>query len=90
MSTEVEIRIPRMLAELIGGERSIDAGGSTVGEALESMFTRHPELRVHILDERGELREHVSLFAGDRSIHVLDAPLVDSGILTILQAVSGG
>lgn len=33
--------------------------GATVGEALEAVFTRTPQLRGYIVDDQGALRRHV-------------------------------
>jgi len=84
-----EVTIPRMLAELIGGERRIEVCGGTVGEALEALCAGHPVLRVHLFDERGLLREHIRCFSNGRSAE-LGEPAVSGDRITILQAVSGG
>lgn len=86
----VTATIPRMLAELVGGSRSFELDAATLTEGLEALFSRHPELKIHLLDERGRLRRHVLLFHNDTSIDTTDAPLADGDTLTILQAVSGG
>jgi molybdopterin converting factor small subunit len=84
-----QVTIPRMLADLVGGERSIEVEGGTVGEAVAALCARHPTLRVHLFDESGALREHVRCFRNDRSTGFAETTAASDRI-TILQAVSGG
>lgn len=84
------VTIPLMLAQLVRGERRFDVPGSTVREVLEGVCHRHPELRVHLFDESGELRPNVSCFVQDRRVSDLAAPVASDDRVTILQAVSGG
>ena len=81
--------MPRMLAELIGGECRHDVSGRTVGETLDALCARHPELRVHLFDEGGRLCEHIRCFRNDHSTELAE-PAADTDRITILQAVSGG
>lgn len=84
-----EVTIPRMLAELIGGERRLQAEGATIGETLDAVATAHPLLAVHLFDEEHRLRPHVRCFRNDRSAELHD-PVSAGDRITVLQAVSGG
>ena len=86
----VEVTIPSMLATLVNGDRRFHVGGNDVGGVMRAVFDRHPELRVHLIDEAGELRQHVMLFHNDTAIRTLDGPVHDGDTVTVLQAVSGG
>ncbi len=57
---------------------------------MDAVFARHPELRVHLLDEQGALRPHVTLFHNEIAIRSLEGPVDEGDTLTVLQAVSGG
>ncbi len=90
---KVTLELPTMLANVSGGARRVEIEGRTCKEALEDAFRRHPALKVHILDEAGELRRHVLCFHNEintRWEETLDRELADGDTLTILQAVSGG
>lgn len=66
---------------------------TTVREALEAVFARHPGAKSYVLDDQGALRKHVAVF-------VDGAPLTDRRTLAdrlsteaeihVLQALSGG
>jgi molybdopterin converting factor small subunit len=86
----VEVTIPRMLAELVDGRRSFPVEGATVDAALAGVVAAHPELRVHLFDETGAIRQHVSCFHNGAMVTDGDAAVADGDELVILQAVSGG
>ena len=86
----IGVTLPSMLATLIGGDRRFELDAANIAGAVDSLFTRHPELRVHLLDEQGELRHHVMLFHNDRALRALEGTIRDGDTLTVLQAVSGG
>jgi len=62
--------IPAPLRQHTGGlnKLEIDGSGSTVGEALASLWHAYPGLRDRILTEQGEVRQHVNIFVGEESI----------------------
>ncbi len=86
----VHVTIPSMLATLVHGDRRFVVEAEDLAHAVGGILERHPELRVHLLDEQGELRPHVSLFHNDRAIRTLTGPVTDGDTVTVLQAVSGG
>lgn len=84
-----ELRLPRLLAEIANTGPVHQVTGSTVAEALDDLFSRLPGLRNHVLDERGSLRPHVSLFVnGDQAD--LETAIASDTVIRILHAVSGG
>lgn len=67
--------------------------GETVREALESVFAANERARGYVLDDRGALRKHMSIFIDGQAI-VDRAALSDSvgpnAEIYIMQALSGG
>jgi len=78
-----------MLSEAANTELRHDVTGTTVAEALGSLFEAKPGLRNHILDDGGAVRPHVSVFV-DGVQSDLGTAVVDSSEIRILHAVSGG
>jgi hypothetical protein len=71
----------------------LSASGGTVGEALTSLFSAQPHVRGYVLDDRGELRKHVCIFAdGERLSHAsaLAHQIGPDTKLYVMQALSGG
>ena len=88
----VTVKLPTQLREAVGGAASVQAEGATVGEALESVFTTHGELRDRLY-QNGDLRRFVNVYVGGEDIRFLDGldtEVPDGAELTILPAVAGG
>jgi len=88
----ITVKLPTQLREAVGGAASVQAEGATVGEALESVFTTHGELRDRLY-QNGDLRRFVNVYVGGEDIRFLDGletEVPDGAELTILPAVAGG
>ena len=91
----VRFHIPGPLLLFTNANRliEIDASPPNVREALELLCSLHPGLRDRLLNEQGQIREHVNLFVGKEELRYLDGittRLTDGAEITIMQAVSGG
>ena len=65
----------------------------TVGEALAAVFADNPRLRDYVLDERGAVRQHVTIFVDDfpaRDRATLSDKVDADSEIFVLQALSGG
>ncbi len=83
------------LETFTGGETEFSLGGGpgTVAEVLASLWGRSPALRDRILNEQGEIRQHVNVFYDGRDVRTLNGlqtPIDDGSELHIFNAVSGG
>jgi molybdopterin synthase sulfur carrier subunit len=71
----------------------LSASGATVGEALTNLFSAQAHVRGYVLDDRGELRKHVCIFADGERLE-RDAALArrigPDAKLYVMQALSGG
>jgi molybdopterin converting factor small subunit len=88
----ITVKLPTQLRDTVGGAASVQAEGTTVGEALESVFEQHGELRERLYQDGG-LRRFVNVYLGGEDIRFLDGleTAVAAGAeLTILPAVAGG
>ena len=59
--------LPSPLLPKTEGVNRIEVAPGTAGEALRELERLQPALRGWVLDERGRLRQHVSLFINDES-----------------------
>lgn len=90
---KVQVRLPGLLAQILGGTKQMEVQADTLQGALGQILIDYPALKVHLYDESGQLRPHVNLFYNDtntRWLPSLDAPLGDGDTITVMQAVSGG
>jgi sulfur-carrier protein len=83
------------LKSFSGGETELSLSNeyATVGEALDSLWLRCPALRDRILNEQGQIRQHVNVFYMGQDVrraNGLDTGVAPEGELHIFNAVSGG
>lgn len=67
--------------------------GTSVAEALDLVFSRHPRLRSYIVDEQGRVRRHVAVFVNGAPLR--DRIRLSDGVsaadrIHVIQALSGG
>jgi molybdopterin converting factor small subunit len=86
------VRIPPVLRENTGGSRSVDVAGSTVAEALEDLFAKHPALRDRVTED-GELSRFINVYVNDRDVRYRDGLATGIGAddtIILLPAMAGG
>jgi Molybdopterin converting factor, small subunit len=91
----VNFWIPGPLRSMTAGHSQVDVetSGVTLRDALEALFAAHPAIRDRVLTERGEIREHVNVFVGNKLARLgggLATPLADGVEISILPAINGG
>ncbi len=87
------IRIPPVLRASVGGEREIEADGTSVGEILRDVVSRHPDTQSQLFSADGELNRYVNVYLNDEDVRVLDGldtSVGDGDTLVILPAMAGG
>jgi molybdopterin converting factor small subunit len=87
------IRIPPVLRAAVGGEREIQADGTSVGEILRTVADSHPDTETQLFNADGELNRYVNVYLNDEDVRVLDGletAVGDSDTLVILPAMAGG
>lgn len=86
------IKIPTPLRAYTGGNAVIDVEGATVGDIINDLTSKHPDLRQHIF-EGDELRSFVNVFVGQEDIRFrdgLETPVDDGDQLRIIPSIAGG
>jgi sulfur-carrier protein len=91
----ITVRIPNYLAGFTGGKSAIVVEGSppNTRAVLDDLWRLHPGLRDRIVDEQGEVRQHINIFVGNECIRFVDGlatAVPDGSEVMIVPAVSGG
>jgi hypothetical protein len=87
-----QVHFTSWLRELVP-DGPMSVSGATVGEALGAVFEREPRVRSYVLDERGQIRKHVCVFADGMRLAngaALHHPIQPEAKLYVMQALSGG
>jgi sulfur-carrier protein len=88
----IEVRIPTILRTHTGGEKVVEGDGSTLGELIIDLETRHSGLQARLIDD-GKLRRFVNVYLNDEDVRFLDGlttAVKDGDTVTVLPAVAGG
>lgn len=70
-SAAVLIRIPDPLRPFTAGANMVAVSGANVADALTALGRQHPGILEKVLNDRGELRQYVSIYLGCANIRTL-------------------
>jgi molybdopterin synthase sulfur carrier subunit len=92
----IEVRIPTILRTYTGGEKAVEASGSTLIELIDDLESNHPGLKDRLIDTKdgqGDLRRFVNLYVNDEDVRFtggLETAVKDGDQVVVLPAVAGG
>ncbi len=89
----VKIMIPTPLRTYTGQGDSVSVEGGTVDEALASLVEAHPDLKKHLYNNEGALRNFVNVYVNDEDIRYAErgaTGLKDGDVLSIVPSIAGG
>ena len=91
----IAVHIPGALREFTDGRSTVnlDDRAETIADALSKLWALYPGVRDRILNEQGQLRQHINIFVGNENIRYtggLATKVSDAAVISIVPAVSGG
>jgi molybdopterin converting factor small subunit len=89
----VTVRLPTVLRPHAGGQSTVTATGSTIGEVLTDVVATYPGMAGQVLTDDGTLHRFVNVYVDDddvRYLEQLDTKVADGATVSILPAVAGG
>ena len=89
----VTILIPTALRQYAGNSSEINVEGGNVAEAMGNLISTHPELKAHLFDDEGKMRNFVNVYVNEENIRALDmhhTALKDGDEIMLVPAVAGG
>jgi sulfur-carrier protein len=87
------VRIPPVLRTQVNGQKDIDASGSTVGEVVQDLVARYPQMGEQLLSDDGGLHRFVNVYLNGqdvRYLQLMETPVAERDALIILPAMAGG
>ncbi|TLF73516.1 MoaD/ThiS family protein [Nocardia cyriacigeorgica] len=88
----VTVSIPTIMRPLTGGEKRVEAEGSTLAALIENLDANFSGLKERLLKD-GKLNRYVNIYVDDEDVRFaggLDAEVPEGASVTILPAVAGG
>lgn len=90
----MKIHIPTPLRVYTDKQDTVGVEAATVGQALDALTAKHPDLKKHLYSEEGKLRAFVNVYLNDEDIRYLpekEATKVNGNdALSIIPSIAGG
>ena len=89
----IQVRVTTVLQKLTGGQKAIEASGSTVADAIMDLDRRFPGFKQQMYGADGKLHRFVNIYLNDEDIRYTGGPetaLKPGDVLDILPALAGG
>jgi molybdopterin synthase sulfur carrier subunit len=87
------IIIPTPLRKFTNNTAKLQIKSGTVSESITELTTNFPELKRHLLDDKGQIRSFVNIFVGDDDIRDLQQDqtfISENAVVSIIPAIAGG
>jgi molybdopterin/thiamine biosynthesis adenylyltransferase/rhodanese-related sulfurtransferase/molybdopterin converting factor small subunit len=88
-----KINIPTPLRPFTAKQDVVEVDGTTVGELLSALTSRHEGLKKHLYNDEGKLRSFVNIYLNDEDIRYLEkerTPVKAGDTVSIIPSVAGG
>jgi adenylyltransferase/sulfurtransferase len=93
-NVEVEIVLPTPLRVYVNNQKIVKVHASNVKESIRKLADDFIELKRHIFDENGKIRNFVNIYVGDEDIRFLQAKeltsLKEGQKISIVPSIAGG
>ena len=90
----IKIHIPTPLRVYSDKQDTVNVAAATVGEALNALTDKHPDLKKHLYSDEGKLRSFVNVYLNDEDIRYLpekeSTRLSERDALSIIPSIAGG
>ena len=84
------VHIPSPLRSYTDDKTPVEASGKTLNALLKNLDKQFPGFLFRIIDEQGEIREHIRFYLGKQPETKLSARLDQVNEVHIICAISGG
>lgn len=87
------VLIPTPLRKFTENASRLEVKADTVGEVVDELTSNFPDLKKHLLDEKGKLRSFVNIFVENDDIRNLqqeDTSVKPETVISIVPAIAGG
>lgn len=85
--------IPTPLRKFTENQSTLNSSSTTVSEAIKNLADTYPDLKKHLFDDNGQIRNFVRIYVGDEDIKTLDNELTtlqEDSVVSIIPAIAGG
>ena len=88
-----QVMIPTPLRTYTRGHKTVTVSGATVDDALSALTATYPDLKRHLFNEEGKLRNFVNIYLGEQDVRYLQQGTTligETDTLSIVPSIAGG
>ena len=89
-----QVMIPTPLRAYARGQKTVSVSATTVDDALSTLTATYPDLRRHLFNEEGKLRNFVNIYLGEEDVRYLRqqgaTAIRETDTLSIVPSIAGG
>ena len=88
-----KLKIPSPLRRFTNGQSELEVHGDNVQNVLAELFDAHPDIKNHLVEDDGSLRNFVNIFIDGEDIRQkggLDAEVKEGAEVRIIPSIAGG
>ena len=88
-----QVMIPTPLRTYTRGQKTVAVPGATVDDALSALTAAYPDLKRHLFNEEGKLRNFVNVYLGEEDVRYLRqgaTTIRETDTLSIVPSIAGG
>lgn len=88
-----KVLIPTPLRQFTEQQDAVEVTGATIGDALNQLTTRYPNIKKNLFNDQGKLRSFVNVYVNDEDIRYLDkdeTKLEGNETISIVPSIAGG
>jgi len=89
----IKIIIPAALRQFAENRDSVKLSGQNIGELLDKLMQKFPNMKKHLFSEDGQIRNFVNVYVNDDDIRYLEnnaTQLKEGDVISIIPSVAGG
>lgn len=90
---KIQVEIPTPLRQYTENNDAVQVDASTIGELLDQLVKYYPDLKKHLYNDEGKLRNFVNIYVNDEDIRYLDqqnTAVSEQDEVSIIPSVAGG
>ena len=89
----LKVFLPVALRHLTGNQDEVELSGENVGQVINDLVHRFPDLRQHLFNDEGQIRNFVNIYVNDEDVRYLQGdqtPVKEGDVMSIVPSIAGG
>ena len=89
----LKVFLPVALRHLTGNQDEVELSGENVGQVIDGLVNRFPDLRQHLFNDEGQIRNFVNIYVNDEDVRYLQGdqtPVKEGDVMSIVPSIAGG